>query len=243
MPLIGELIDWLRDAQYFTKIDLQEAYNLVQIAPGKEWKTLFKCWFGHFEYKVMPFGLTNASASFQALINGTLQPCLDHFACTYLDNIVVYLKDLWKHIQHVQDVLRQLRTRGLFVQEDKCKFDKEVIEFFGFVIGRKFIQMDPKKVALVASWPEPTCLKHFQAFLGFANFYRWFIKDYSQQTLGITKLLKKDRVFQWNNKAQASFETLKRAFIHEKIFQHFQQSIAAVLETNASDKAIGGCLS
>ena len=118
-----------------------------------------------------------------------------------------------------------------------------MIEFLSFVIGRKFIQIDPRKVKSVASWPEPTRLKHLQAFLGFANFYRQFIKDYSQRALGMTQLLKKNKVFQWNNKARASFETLKSTFTHGKILQHFRQGVRAILETNASNKAIGGCLS
>ena len=101
--------------------------------------------------------------------------------------------------------------------------------------------MDSKKVELVASWPTPSRLKHLQAFFGFANFYWQFIKNYSQQALGMTKLLKKNRVFQWNDEAQTSFEMLKRAFAHGKILQHFHQGIRAVLETDASDEAIEGC--
>ena len=96
-----------------------------------------------------------------------------------------------------------------------------MIEFLGFVIGRGFIQMDPRKVKSVASWPEPARLKHLQAFFGFANCYQRFIKDYSPQALGMTKFLKKDKAFQWNNKARASFKTLKKAFTHGKILQHF----------------------
>ena len=179
---------------------------------------VFQCQFGHFEYKVMPFGLTNALALFQALINDTLLPCQDRFTCAYLDNIVVYLKTLHEHRLHVQEILKQLQSRRLFVQKNKCKFHKESIEFLGFVIRKGFIQMNLKKVESVASWLIPTCLKHFQAFLGFANFYRQFIKDYSQRALGMTKLLKKNRIFQWNNKAQASFEAFKRAFTYGKIF-------------------------
>ena len=101
LPFIGELIDGLRDAQYFTKIDLRGAYNLVWIAPGEEWKMAFQCRFGHFEYKVMPFELTNAPALFQALINDMLRPCLDHFACPYLDDIVIYSRTLKEHILNV----------------------------------------------------------------------------------------------------------------------------------------------
>ena len=102
--------------------------------------------------------------------------------------------------------------------------------------------MDPKKVESVASWPIPTRLKHLQSFLRFANFYRQFIRDYSQQALKMTKLLKKDRDFQWSDKAQASFEALKRAFTHGKLLQHFKQGIGAIVETNASDEVIGECL-
>ena len=101
--------------------------------------------------------------------------------------------------------------------------------------------MVSKKVASVASWLEPTRLKQLQAFLGFAK-NRQFIKNYNQQALGMTKLLRKDTTFQWNDKARASFETLKRAFTNRSIFQHFKQGIGTILETNALDKAIGKCL-
>ena len=109
----------------------------------------------------MPFGLTNAPALFQTLINDTLLPCLDHFACAYLDDIVVYSRTLCEHILHVQAILKQLQACSLFVQKEKYQFYRESIEFLGFVIGRGFIQINSKKVKLVASWPIPTCLKHF----------------------------------------------------------------------------------
>ena len=127
----------------------------------------------------MPFGLTNAPALFQALINDMLRLCLNSFACTYLDNVVVYSKTLKEHIWHMQEILKQLQARGLYVQKEKCKFHKKIIEFLGIVISRGFIQIDPKKVKLVASWPELVRLKHLQAFLEFANLYRRLIKDYS----------------------------------------------------------------
>ena len=86
---------------------------------------------------------------------------------------------LHEHKLHVQEILKRLQSRRLFVQKKKCKFHRESIEFLGFVIGKRFIQMDLKKVESVASWPIPPFLKHFQVFLWFANFYRQFIKDYN----------------------------------------------------------------
>ena len=149
----------------------------------------------------MPFRLTNALALFQALINDMVRLCLDCFACAYLNNIVVYSKTLCEHILHVREILKQLQACSLFVQKKNCKFHRKSIKFLGFVIGSGFIQMDPKKVKSVAFWPIPTRLKHLQAFFGFVNFYRRLIKNYGQQALGMTKLLKKNRVFQWNDKA------------------------------------------
>ena len=129
----------LGGAQYFTKIDLWRAYNLVCIAPGEEWKTVFQCWFEHFEYKVMPFGLTNTPGSFQVLIIDTLRLCLDRFACAYLDNIIVYSKTLCEYRLHVQEILKQLQSGRMFVQKEKSEFHRESIEFLDFVIERRYI--------------------------------------------------------------------------------------------------------
>ena len=111
LPLIPELINRLQGARYFTKLDLRGASNLVRIVKGEEWKTAFRTRFGHYEWKVMPFGLTNAPASFQALINYTLRPYLDRFACTYLHDIVVFSKTKEEHTRHIRMVLRCLRER------------------------------------------------------------------------------------------------------------------------------------
>ena len=136
LPLILELIDRLQGARYFTKLDLYEAYNLVRIVKGEEWKMAFRTRFGHYELKVMPFGLTNAPASFQALINDTLRPYLDGFACAYLDDIVVFFKTKEEHTRYVRMVLRLLRERQLYVKLEKCQFYKKKIEFLGFIPGR-----------------------------------------------------------------------------------------------------------
>jgi len=102
LPLIPELLDRLRQAKYFTKLDLRGAYNLVRIAHREEWKTTFRTCYDHFEYLVMPFELANAPASLQGLINDTLRPFLDRFATAYLDNIMIYSNTLEEHKNHVR---------------------------------------------------------------------------------------------------------------------------------------------
>lgn len=108
LPVIAELLDRLKSARVFTKIDLWGAYNLLRIKGGEEWKTAFCTHYGHFEYLVMLFGLTNAPASFQHLMNHNFRDMLDIFIIIYLDDILIYSPDLKTHQSHVIQVLDRL---------------------------------------------------------------------------------------------------------------------------------------
>ncbi|CAJ2503380.1 Uu.00g107740.m01.CDS01 [Anthostomella pinea] len=90
LPLIRELRDRLQKARWFTALDLSDAYNLIRIAQGEEWKTAFRTCYGHYEYLVMPFGLTNALASFQTMITHVLREFVDKFVVVYLDDILIH---------------------------------------------------------------------------------------------------------------------------------------------------------
>ena len=240
LPLILELIDRLQGVEYFTKLDLRGAYNLVRIVEGKEWKTAVRTRFGHYEWKVMPFGLTNAPASFQALINDSLRPYLDRFAYACLDDRVVFSRTKEEHTRYVRKVLRRLQKRQLYIKLENCQFYKKKIKFLGFILGRRYIEIDPSKIKSIRTWPSPRALKHLQAFLGFCNFYRRFIRNYSQKAVRMIKLLKKGIMFQWNEGAKWSFQTLKNVFtIEGGVLQHFRLGVEAVVETYISDDAIG----
>ncbi len=106
----------LQGAAIFTKLDLRNAYHLVRIRAGDEWKTAFNTPTGHYEYQVMPFGLVNAPAVFQALINDVLRDMLNRFVFVYLDDILIFSKNLQEHVQHVRLVLKQLLGNYLFVK-------------------------------------------------------------------------------------------------------------------------------
>ena len=243
LPLISEMLDRLRSARYFTKIDLRGAYNLVRIAEGEEWKTAFRCRYGHFEYTVMPFGLTNAPATFQHFMNDTFRDLLDQSVVVYLDDILIYSADEKEHQKHVRLVLERLLSARLYAKAEKCEFHRSEIEFLGYVVSPSGIKMDPKKVSAITSWPVPQSVHDIQVFLGFANFYRRFVKGYSKITLPLTALLAKDSKFTWSPSAQQAFETLKSAFTTAPVLAHFDPSRQSVVETDASDFAIGCILS
>ncbi|GKU09172.1 unnamed protein product, partial [Fusarium langsethiae] len=193
LPLITELKDRLQGKQVFTALDLKGAYNLIRIKKGDEWKTAFRTKFGLFEYLVMPFGLTNAPATFQRMINNVLRQYLDVFVVCYLDDILIFSDNEEEHREHVHKVLKALQDANLLVEPEKSHFHVTEVDFLGHTISPGEIRMDRKKIAAVRDWPVPTTVKEVQSFLGFANYYRRFIRDFSKIANPLTELTKKDR--------------------------------------------------
>jgi len=108
IPLLNDLLDTPRKAQIYSKIDLKNAYHLVHIAKGNEWKTAFYTHYSLFEWLVMPFGLSNAPLAFQLFMNDIFSDLLDVSIVIYLDNILIYLDNIDDHKKYVREVLRRL---------------------------------------------------------------------------------------------------------------------------------------
>jgi len=132
LPLISEMLDRLRGARIFTKLDHRNAYHLIRIKEGDEYKTAFRTRYGQFEYQVMPFGLTNAPATFQAYMDDCLRPFIDDFAVCYLDDILIYSTDEEEHEEQVRKVLERLPEFGLYAKAEKCHFGVTEVGFLGF---------------------------------------------------------------------------------------------------------------
>lgn len=242
LPLIPELLERLQRATVFTKLDLRGAYNLVRIREGDEWKTAFATRYGHFEFTVMGFGLSNAPAVFQHLMNDIFRDVMDKFVVVYLDDILIFSRSRAENVDHVRMVLQRLREHQLYAKLEKCLFFQTSIEFLGRIVSPKGVAMDPCKVEAVVRWQAPRRVKDVQRFLGFANFYRTFIPNYASLTVPLTNLLRKKVPFHWGSQQQAAFETLKRAFLTEPILRYPDPARPFVVETDASDVAIGAVL-
>jgi len=122
LPLIGEPLDRLQTAKYYTKLDIKDAYHHVRIKGGDEWKTTFTTKYGTYEYLVMPFGLTNAPAAFQRWINRTLQSYIDICCIVYLDDVLIYSDNLEQHQKDVAAIIHAIRQQGMKLKPSKCEF-------------------------------------------------------------------------------------------------------------------------
>lgn len=193
LPLVKETLNNLSGMQYFSKIDIVSAFNNIRVREGEEYLTAFRTRFGLYESLVMPFGLTGAPATFQRYINDALREHLDVFCTAYLDDILIYSRTREEHTEHLRLVLQALREAGLFAKQSKCEFFVSETKFLGLLVGREGVRMDPDKISTIVNWQTPKRLTDVQAFIGFGNFYRRFIRDFSKIIRPLVHLTKKER--------------------------------------------------
>ncbi|KAH0614368.1 uncharacterized protein H6S33_000004 [Morchella sextelata] len=243
LPLINDTLDRLKDTKIYTKLDLRNGYNQIRIKEGEEWKTAFQTRYGLFEYLVMPFGLTNAPATFQVFMNDTLRTHLDDFCTVYLDDILICSNTEEEHQRHFNTILDKLQAAGLHCKPEKCEFHVDRTEYLGYIISGEGVTMATDKTKAIQEWKTPTSVHDIQVFLGFANFYRRFIRDYSKVVSPMTNILKKDAQFVWTPAADHAFNQLKEAFTTAPILKHFDPERACILETDASNFVAAAVLS
>jgi len=142
----------------------------------------------------MYFGLTNSPAIFQAMMNDLFRDLINQGdIATFIDNILVATDTEEGYDELVKEVLRRLEENNLFVKPEKCKWKVREVEFLGVVIGPKGVEMQKKKVEGVLNWPAPRNIKEVQKFLGLANYYRRFIKDFARITAPLHVLVRKEQ--------------------------------------------------
>ncbi|SJK99609.1 uncharacterized protein ARMOST_02917 [Armillaria ostoyae] len=243
LPLISELIDKLQGAKYFTKLDVRWGYNNVRIKEGDEHKAAFRTNRGLFEPTVMFFGLTNSPATFQWMMNDIFKDLISEGKVTiYLDDILIFTKDLDEHRRIVRRVLQKLRENKLFLKAEKCEFEVLETEYLGVIISEGQVRMDPVKLAGIAEWPTPTKKKELQSFLGFTNFYRKFIKNYSKVVRALTQLTG-NAEWTWGATQNQAFQQLKKQMAEDVILAIPTPDRRFRVEADASNGAVGAVLS
>lgn len=243
LPNITDILDQLGRSKYFSTLDLSSGFHQINVQEDHKERTAFSTPYGHYEFNRMPFGLKGGPPTFQRLMNTVLSGLQGLKCFVYLDDIVVYANSLTEHQEKLKVIFDRLREHKLLLNADKCEFLRKEVNYLGHVITDKGLAPDPKKTEAVDKYPVPQTSRDIKSFLGLVGYYRKFIKDFSKIAQPLNDLLKKDVPFEWTQKQENSFQTLKSKLTTAPLLQYPNFNEEFVITTDASNVACGAILS
>lgn len=240
VPRVEDLWAKLSGGQRFTRLDLKDAYQQVELDEESQKLCTINTPQGLFKYTRLPFGVSSAPAIFQREMENLLQ-ALPQVA-VYFDDIIVTGKNDAEHFTNVNRVLQRLQDAGLKLKLEKCTFLANEVEYLGHVIDAEGLRPTPKKVEAVLKAPSPRDVRQLQSYLGLINFYRRFLPDLSSVLRPLYLLLVKDARWKWTAKEEEAFNKSKELLTSAPVLQHFDPTKPIVLSCDASPYGVGAVL-
>jgi len=199
---------------------------------------------GSFELTVIFFRMMNLPAMFQTMMNKILRDLINkEKMVAFVNNVLVGIETEERYDKIVEEILRRLEENDLYVKPEKCVWKVGKIGFLGIIIGPNRIEIEEEKVEGVLSWPVPKTVKDIRKFLGLANYYKRFIKDFARVARPMNVLTRKDKKWQWGDEQQKVFDELKKVFMTKLVLAAPDLDKEFRVEANASNYATGGVLS
>lgn len=244
MPIIHEELKEIGGATIFTTLDMESGYWQIPLSPESKKYTAFSTpEGGTYHFRVMPYGVKNASTTYQALMTQEVLTGLINKICkVYIDDIIIYSKNIHEHFQHLKIVLERLQIHGLTCSIKKCHFGKTEIKYLGYMIGQGENRPLPEHLHVIAEAAIPKNKKELMQFLGTCNWVREYIQNFSTIVAPLTELLKKNQRWKWNDTAQQAFQKLKEIGKEPLQLSRPDPNLTYVLQTDASAVGMGAVL-
>jgi len=243
LPRVDDTLDTLSGSNWFSTIDLKSGYWQVEMAPEDREKTAFCTREGLFEFNVMPFGLCNAPATFQRLMDCVLAGLQWSSCLVYIDDVIIIGRSFDEHLHHLQQVFDRLKSAGLKIQPSKCHFLQREVNFLGHIVSSTGVSPDPSKTSKIKDWPVPQSVQEVQQFLGLANYYRRFIKNFATIAKPLHQTTERKKPFQWTPECEQAFTQLKTCLTTAPILAMPDWTKPFIVDTDASETGIGAVLS
>lgn len=245
LPNINEILDSVSGAMLFTKLDLAQGFYQVELDADSRPLTAFTTSKGMYQMKRLPMGMKISPSSFSRLMTVAMSG-LNYEKCfVYLDDLIVFGRNLQSHNTHLIEVFERLRKVNLKLNPAKCEFLKREILYLGHVITPEGILPDPEKIKAIKNYPVPKNADEVKRLVAFANYYRKFVPQFAQKTHCLNQLTRRNVPFIWTEECQKSFDLIRTALMTPPVleFPDFSDKNEFILQTDASKTAIGAVLS
>jgi len=238
---------------------MKSGYYQIGVAENDKHFTAFQAGpLGFYEYERLAMGLRNSPATYQRLMEDVFGS-LNHNGCLiYLDDIIVYSRDLSSHLELLQKVFSLLQAHNLKLNPKKCEFLKRKVKYLGHFVSEEGVEADPSKLEVIQNWNEPGDVDELRKFLGFAGYYRRYIPNFSKLSQPLSELLvglsgkkrgkkrsrdcKVSTAWKWGPEQQQSFSALKQALLSPPVLAHADFQLPFQLHIDASGSALGAVL-
>ena len=244
MPLPEQIFQDVHDCKFFSKIDLRAGFHQIPIAPEDQEKTTF--WWGNktYSYVRMCFGLRNATAHFCRVMDHEIRRAgLVGNASAFVDDVLIYSRTFDEHLDHVSRMLTALHEVGLRAHPEKSTFCASSVEFLGHVVSSYGLSPHEAKVAAIRALPEPANVSELQSVLGFMNYYRAYVPNYSAIARPLTRLTSKNTPWEWGELQARAFSQLKDELCTEgRALRRAEDGCPYLLYTDWSGDGIGAVL-
>ena len=240
---IHEIFSKLGEAKVFSTLDLLSGFYHIEVEEDSRKYMAFSTHKGHYQPVRMQMGLKNAPSCFSRTMELALSKVLGVGALLYLDDIIVYSKNIESHYSNLSSVFNCLIKSNLKVKLEKANFFKRSLVFLGFQVGEFGISADPTKLDVLKSFAQPTDINSARSFIGFVSYFRHLVPNFSVIASPITSLFKKNVDFIWGLEQQNAFNILKEKLLVEPLLKFPDYSKDFIISTDASGVGLGCCLS
>lgn len=240
LPTFDSFMTKLRNAKYFSRLDLMNAYHQLELEKDSRPITTFITHKGMFRYKRLMFGVNSAPEIFQRIFEAMLASCKN--CLNYLDDIIVYGSSESEHDACLKKVMEVLNENNVLLNKTKCLIKVQELEFLGHKLSDKGIEADQKKIKTILDFRAPENKEEVRSFLGLVTYLGKFLPDLGTATEPLRQLTKTEVKFVWTEDHQRHFNQLKEALAKLPILAYFDPQRRTRLVADASPVALGAVL-
>ena len=241
LPKVDELLTKLSGCSVFSKLDLRQAYNQVELDAESQKLATINTSRGLYSFVRLAFGIHSAPGIFQRIMT-TLLAGIPHVT-VFLDDVLVGGQSVTEHDKALREVLRRMTGAGLRLNKKKCSFRVDQVTYLGYRISGRGVQPTSDKQRAILEAPAPKDLSQLRSWLGLLNYYSKFLKGVSSVLSPLYRMLRKGEKWTWGPEENAAFNAAKRLILDPPCLAHFYPDRETVLACDASPYGLGCVLS